>query len=150
MIALEALRKSDLFGGLSDDELLAVARIAREETCEAGTQIFAENEVARTVYVVREGRVAILVGVGLERQAVMSVVTKGGSFGWSALVAPYIRATTAKAVEKSRVVTIASEALHELRQGKCCAYYTVIERVAALAFNRLKETRLQLINLMYN
>ncbi len=47
MVGLEALRKSDLFEGLSDDELAAIAKMAREETYDVGTIIFRENEVRR-------------------------------------------------------------------------------------------------------
>ena len=45
MVGLEALRKSDLFEGLSDDELAAIAKMAREETYEVGRIIFKENDV---------------------------------------------------------------------------------------------------------
>ena len=54
MVGLEALRKSDLFEGLSDDELAAIAKMAREETYDTGATIFRENEVAKNLYIVRE------------------------------------------------------------------------------------------------
>jgi len=64
MVHLEALRKSEIFEGLTDDELAAIGKIAREETCEAAACICVENEVATKLDIVREGRVAILINIG--------------------------------------------------------------------------------------
>jgi DNA-binding Lrp family transcriptional regulator len=90
MVGLEALRKSDLFEGLSDDELAAIAKMAREETYDVGVVIFYENDPAKNVYIVREGRVAILIDIGRGKQTVIDTICRNGSFGWSAMVPPYI------------------------------------------------------------
>lgn len=150
MVALEPLRKSEVFEGLSDDELAAIARITREETYQAGTRIFAENDVAENLYIVREGRVAILIDIGRGRQTVIDTIVKGGSFGWSALVPPYILTGTAKAVETSTVIIIPGNELRELCRNNCQTCYTIMEKLATIISVRLKDTRLQLISLMYN
>lgn len=150
MVGLEILRKSDIFEGLSDDELAAIARIACEETYPAGAQIFAENEPATKLYLVREGRVAILIEIGRGQQTVIDTVMVNGSFGWSALVPPYILTGTAKAMERTRVVTIPSGVLRELCKQNCRTCYTIMEKLATIISGRLKDTRLQLISLLHS
>ena len=80
MVGLEALRKSDLFEGLSDDELAAIAKMARE-TYDVGTIIFRENGPAKDLYIVREDLVAILIHIGRGKQTVIDTVCRNGSFG---------------------------------------------------------------------
>jgi signal-transduction protein with cAMP-binding, CBS, and nucleotidyltransferase domain len=54
----------EIFESLTDDELAALGKLAREEIYEAGACICIENEVATKLYIVREGRVAILINIG--------------------------------------------------------------------------------------
>lgn len=150
MVGLEALRKSDLFEGLSDDELAAIAKMAREETYQVGATIFRENEVAKNLYIVREGRVAILIDIGRGKQTVIDTVVRNGSFGWSAMVPPYILTGTAQAMERTRVVVVNGQDLRALCHMNCATCYTIMEKLATIISGRLKDTRLQLISLMYS
>lgn len=148
MVGLEALRKCDLFEGLSDEELLLIAPLAHEETYEAGAVIFRENDPARDLYMVRDGRVAILINVGRNQQTVIDTIYPNRSFGWSGMVPPYIRTGTTRALVKTRVIAISGRDLQELCQGKYGTCYTIMEKLATIISRRLKDTRLQLIGLM--
>lgn len=149
MIGLEALRKSDLFEGLSDDELAAIARLAREETYGAGATIFRENDVAKNLYIVRDGRVAILIEIGRGKQTVIDTIGRNGSFGWSAMVPPYLLTGTAKTIERTRLIVLTGQDLRELCRINCATCYAIMEKLATIISSRLKDTRLQLIGLMY-
>ena len=149
MVGLEALRKSDLFEGLSDDELAAIAKMSREETYEVGAIVFREGEVAKNLYIVREGRVAILIDIGRGKQTVIDTICRNGSFGWSAMVPPYLLTGTAKTMERTRVIIITGRELRELCRMSCGTCYTIMEKLATIISVRLKDTRLQLINLMH-
>jgi len=149
MVGLEALRKSDLLEGLSDDELAAIAKMAREELYDVGAIIFRENEVAKSLYIVREGRVAILIDIGRGKQTVIDTVCRNSSFGWSAMVPPYVLTGTAKAMERTRVIVLTGQDMRELCRMNCGTCYTIMEKLATIISSRLKDTRLQLISLMY-
>ena len=149
MVGLEALRRSDLFEGLSDDELAAIAKMAREETYDVGTIIFRENSPAKDLYIVREGRVAILIDIGRGKQTVIDTICRNGSFGWSAMVPPYILTGSAKTMERTRVIIITGRELRELCRTSCGTCYTIMEKLATIISIRLKDTRLQLIGLMH-
>jgi CRP-like cAMP-binding protein len=150
MVGLEVLRKSDVFGGLTDEELYAVAKMSHEEVFEAGTEICAENDAARNLYVVIEGRVVVMVEIGRGRQAIVDTVTKGGSFGWSAIVPPYVLTGSAKAVDRVRLVVISGDDIRNLCRINCAMCYAIMEKLATIISRRLTETRLQLISLMYH
>lgn len=148
MVGLEALRKSDLLEGLSDEELLLIAKLAREEVYEAGAVIFHENEPARDLYIVREGRVAILIDIGRNKQTVIDTIYHNRSFGWSAMVPPYVRTGTTKTMTKTRVIALSGRDLQDLCQSKYGTCYTIMEKLATIISRRLKDTRLQLVSLM--
>ena len=150
MVPLEILRKSDVFSGLTDDELVAIAQLAHEETYEAGAQVFLEHGPARYLYLVVEGRVVIMINIARDRQAVIDTVSRGGSFGWSAMVPPYVLTGTAKAVDRVRVVAVPGDELRGMCRLNCTMCYTIMERLATLIARRLSETRLQLLSVMYH
>ncbi len=150
MIGLEALRKSDLFEGMSDEELLAIAKLAREEKYDAGSIIFLENNPAYHLYVVREGRVAILINIGRGKQTIIDTISRNGSFGWSAMVPPYTYTSTCRAVEPTRVIVLSGQELREFCSAHCSTCYTIMEKIAKIIASRLKDTRLQLVSLLHN
>ena len=83
-----------------------MAKIAREETFEPGAIVFKENDEATTLYIILEGRVAVLIDIGGGRKTNVDTITKGETLGWSAMVPPHTMTAAAKAVERTRVVAI--------------------------------------------
>jgi CRP-like cAMP-binding protein len=143
------LSESEVFEELGDDELTMVAQIARQETFEPGARIIAENDEAKDLYIVLQGRVAILIELGDGKQIVVDTVTKNGSFGWSAMVPPYTYTASAKCSEQTKVVAVPGSGLRDLCRGNCRTCYSIMERLATVISARLKDTRLQLISLLY-
>jgi hypothetical protein len=64
-------------------------------------------------------------------------------------VPPYILTGTAKTMERTRVIIITGRELRELCHMSCGTCYTIMEKLATIISVRLKDTRLQLISLMY-
>lgn len=149
MVGLDVLRKSDVFGGLTDEELYAVAQLARIEVYEPGHDILCENDNARNLYIVIEGRVVVMIEVGRGRQAIIDTVTRGGSFGWSAMVPPHVLTGSARAVDRVKLAAIAGDDVRGLCRINCAMCYAIMEKLATIISRRLTETRLQLISLMY-
>lgn len=149
MVSLDTLRLANIFEGLADDQLARVAKIAHEETIEPGKIIFKENDEAQDLYVVLEGRVAILIDIGGGKQTMVDTVTKGEPFAWSALVPPYMLTASAKTVERTRVLVMPGKEMHEFCLEDCRMCYTIMENLARTISTRLKDTRLQLISLMH-
>jgi CRP/FNR family transcriptional regulator, cyclic AMP receptor protein len=148
MVGLEVLRSSDLFGGLRDDELIGIARLACEVTYDVGATIFREGDLADNLYIVREGRVAVLINIRQGKLSVVDTVHNNASFGWSAMVPPYIRTGTTCTLEKTRLVIISGQDLRDMCRVESATCYTVMEKLATIISQRLKHTRLQLITSM--
>jgi len=149
MVSLDVLRQSNLLEGLTDEQLGQVAKIAREETFDPGSYIFRENDEAKTVYIVLEGRVAVLIDIGGGHSTMVDTVTRGETFGWSAMVPPHTMTASAKAVERTRVVAIPGREMRDFCQHDCHMCYMIMENLARTISIRLKDTRLQLTSLMH-
>lgn len=149
MVPMDLLRSSEVFDGLSDDELATVALMSTERAFAAGEEIFGEGQIAANLFIVAEGRVQIVIDIGRGRQTVVDTVTRDGSFGWSALVPPFTYTGAAKCSEPTRVVAVPGEELRALCMENCRICHTIMERLASIISARLKDTRLQLISLMY-
>jgi hypothetical protein len=59
MVPYRLLQGFDLFDGLNEDELKAIAALGHEENFDEGEVIFQEGAEARRVYLLLEGRVTL-------------------------------------------------------------------------------------------
>jgi CRP-like cAMP-binding protein len=149
MVTLDLMRNSEVFDGLSDDELAPIAKISHQQNFRAGDTVFNENDEAKSLFVVTSGRVAILIDIGKGRQTVVDTIIPDGSFGWSALVPPYFYTGSAKCLEPTQVLVVSGEELRGLCMDNCRICHTIMQRLASIISARLKDTRVQLISLMY-
>lgn len=144
----EMLRQTESLADLGDEELALIARISQLKTYEAGARIFSENDSAQDLYILTQGRVAMLVDIGQGRQAMMGTVGLHEFLGWPALVPPYAYAETARCVERTTVIVIPAAGLRELCQNNCDSCYTIMEKIAALISSQLKDARFQLTHIL--
>ena len=149
MVPLDLMRASEVFDGLSDDELAPIAKMAHLQSFGAGDLLFGENEEAKYLYTVTTGRVGILIDIGKGRQTVVDTIGPDRSFGWSALVPPYLYTGSAKCLEPTQVLVVPGEELRGLCLDNCRICHVIMERLASIISARLKDTRIQLISLMY-
>ena len=78
---METLRKVSLFEGLSDRELEAVARAAKERRFDTGDTVVVEGEGGVGFFVVAEGTARVE-----SRGKRLGTISRGGSFGEVALL----------------------------------------------------------------
>jgi CRP-like cAMP-binding protein len=149
MVPLDLLRNSEVFYGLSDDELAPIAKMSHQQVLHAGDLVFGENDEAKNLYIVISGRVGILIDIGRGRQTVVDTIGPNGSFGWSALVPPYFYTGAAQCLEATQALVVPGEELRGLCMDNCRICHTIMERLASIISARLKDTRVQLISLMY-
>lgn len=144
----EMLRQTEILTDLNDEELALIANVSHLRTYETGTRIFSENEEARELFILEQGRVSILVDIGQGRLATMGIVSPHSAFGWPALVPPYIYMDTARCAERTRVIAFPATVLRELCLNNCRACYSVMEKVTAVISSRLNDARFQLIHVL--
>jgi CRP-like cAMP-binding protein len=114
MIPIQLLRKVSIFEGLTDSQLERIAEICREETHPAGSLIIEEGEPAERLYVLREGRVALEMGVRMwperrVRQMRVETLNAGQPFGLSTLTDSDLRTMSARAVDRCRSIALGGQ-----------------------------------------
>ncbi|MFC2024814.1 ATP-binding protein [Chloroflexota bacterium] len=139
------LATSQLFEGLTDDELDRIAGFCSEEVYEAGTTIISEGEVANKLYIVEEGKVVLemtlRLGPGSGRQGNIDVVTKGQMFGWSAIAETQIFTMSARCVEETKLIALDGVGLRHLLEAEYHTGYKVMKRLVGVVSSRLRHAR---------
>jgi len=113
MIASTILREFPFFKDFSDDQLKKLSSLAKEETYQAGTQLYSNGDVARSLYLLREGKVALFmdnyIGPGKPpMQVTIDMITRGESMGWSAVVEPFLYTLSARCLEDTKLIAFDS------------------------------------------
>lgn len=142
----ETLANSEMFKGLSDDELEKVAVLGRVEIYEGGATLFTEGGTAEDIYVIELGKVAMDMSLsptpGVGKQATVETVTKGGACGMSALSGTPVYTLTARAVEPVRAVALDGHRLYNLLIEDPYLGYRIMARLATAISARLRNVRM--------
>ncbi|MFC1933151.1 cyclic nucleotide-binding domain-containing protein, partial [Chloroflexota bacterium] len=106
MSTIGALKRCELFLGLDNNDLQRIADLpsCQEKAYQSQGIIFEAGEDAKHLYVLEEGQVNLVVKIPagsshLPEQTLVHTITKGGIFGWSALVPPHIFTMSAMSKE---------------------------------------------------
>lgn len=149
---IEVLKRAEIFLGLEDSQLLKIASLpsCHIQHCKNGEGIFREGEVAAALYVLAEGEVKLAMKVPADSpyasgQAVVDRVTKGGVFGWSALVAPHILTLSACCTKDTKILVIGGTDLNELLDKEPRLGYEIMKGLVRVIGSRLRDTRRLLI-----
>jgi signal transduction histidine kinase len=141
----EILKESDLFHGLSDDELDKLPPLCREQVYKAGVVVFPEGGPCHTMYIVESGKVALEmnlhIGRATEESATIDVITQGGSLCCSGLIDPYILTATGRTLVTTTVIVLDTAQLKGLFQENPEIGCKVMNNVAKVVSSRLKHTR---------
>ena len=104
------LRGTELFSGLDDPTLAELAQRMGERTYPKGDIVFHEGDLGDRLFIVAEGLVKIFLTSPDGEEMVLSVVGPSGVFGELALIHRGQRSASARALEKTRLVSLEQEA----------------------------------------
>lgn len=149
MTITDTLKSSELFGDLETDHLEKVSVLCRGGSYREGMMIFKEGDEATEFYVLTEGRIALEMEVCPvpNRPAIptaVDVISKGESFGWSALVEPYVYTLSARCMTNCTVLAIKGDMLRKVMADNAGLGFELMKRLAQLISLRLTHTRLRL------
>jgi CRP-like cAMP-binding protein len=121
LLVIATLKRCEVFLGLDDSELQKIVALpsCQRKTYKPKETIFEAGEKAEHFYVLEEGQVNLLVKIptsesDMPEQTLVRTITRGGVFGWSALVPPHFRMMSAISKEDSKVVAIGGNELRTL------------------------------------
>jgi len=159
MISTEMLRRYPFFSCLSHDQLVTLAMAGEELYAEAGHYFFYEGDKLRSLFFLIEGKVDICVripdrnveqvvseqimGNFIAEHVTVSSISPGQIFAWSSIIPPNVSTASAKAVVPSRVVAFDCQELMQAFQDDCPFGYLMLQKVAGVLRQRLRDMRIQ-------
>lgn len=159
MISSELIRRYPFFSGLNLDQITALAAVADELTVEAGHYFFHEGDILSELFFVMDGKVDIAVSVPdrnhiqhiaeqimgnfVTEDVTVSSVGPGQLFAWSALIPPHVSTAGAKAIIPTRVLAFDNEDLSRIFQEDCNFGYLMLQKIANVIRQRLRDMRIQ-------
>jgi CRP/FNR family transcriptional regulator, cyclic AMP receptor protein len=143
----ELLGEVEALRPLSPEHRGTLAGCARNRVFAPGEQIMREGEPADAFYLVREGAVALETVVPGRGAITVETLHAGDLLGWSWLVPPYRTAFDARALGTAHLLDLDGACL----RGKCeqdpALGYAVLKILAVVFAERLRDTRLRLLDL---
>ncbi|NWF54689.1 MAG: cyclic nucleotide-binding domain-containing protein [Syntrophaceae bacterium] len=138
---LGALRRSPYFREMPAQKLEEMSRFFREDFFPGGSLLLEEKRPARRLFLLLQGAVAVSIRRGGEELIVEVHRKKGDLIGWSALVPPKQYTATAKALEDSRVLSIAGKDLEDFFRRHPSCGWLFLKKLSTLIATRLHRTR---------
>ena len=150
MIAVNLLKDFTFFKDFSTDQLKNLASLATEESHLAGEHMYQKGDAARSLFLVKEGKVVMFmdnyVGTGKPPMPVtVDIITKGESMGWSAVVEPYIYTLGAHCIENADFIAFDAIPLRKMMEKDTALGFRIMQAVAKVISTRLTHTRIILI-----
>ena len=141
------LREQRFFAGLNEEWLHLIAECGREINIKEGDFIFREGESADCFYLVLSGTVSIETAVPGQTPAIIQTVTAGELMGWSWLFPPYQWLYDARVIEAVHCIVFDGRLLRGKCEENAEMGYEFMKRFSAIFINRLKATRLQVLDM---
>ena len=150
MIAVNLLKEFAFFKDFSSDQLKKLSSVATKESHMAGEHMYQKGDAARSLFLVKEGKVVMFmesyVGTGKPPMPVtVDIITKGESMGWSAVVEPYVYSLGAHCIDNTDFISFDAIKLRKLMEKDAALGFRIMHEVAKVISTRLNHTRIILI-----
>jgi CRP/FNR family cyclic AMP-dependent transcriptional regulator len=144
---VELMQDLPALRALGPDHRVTIAGCAGNAAFGADDEIMREGDPADAFYVIRKGAVAIVTDVPGRGAVTLETLHAGDLLGWSWLLAPYRNEFGARALGTTHLLGFDAACL----RGKCDADpalgYDLLKLLAAGFAERLRDTRLRLLDL---
>jgi signal transduction histidine kinase len=141
----DALRSSEIFRGMTDEELDKLMPLCQEELYEAGAVMFCEGAQCNFVQTLKSGKVALETELAISRRgaerATIDVLSQGSSFCWSALMEPHILTSSGRCLEKTEILALDGEKLKALLDENPQMGCKVANNLVKVVASRLQHTK---------
>ncbi len=133
--------------GMEEEEMRRISECIKEVAGFTADQtIFRSGGVARCLYLIRRGDIALEVPISGTRSRIVTTLTGGDILGWSWMFPPYRWAFDARAMSATEAIVLDGESLRRHTAEDCKLGYQVVWRVAREMADRLQATRLQMLD----
>ncbi|HOO89731.1 MAG TPA: Crp/Fnr family transcriptional regulator [Syntrophales bacterium] len=140
---MDALSKSQLFGGVSEGHLKEIARIAVERHFDKGAMIFFDGDEGAGFYLVVTGAVKVYKLSSEGREQILHIVSEGGTIGAVPVFSGESYPANAQAIVESRLLFFSRTKFTDLITNNP----SLTMNILAILSMRLREFTIQIENL---
>ena len=141
------LKEHPFFQGLAQKYIELLVGCASNVRFDAGKLICTTGSPADHFFIVRSGKVAVEVNLPQLEPMTIETLEDGDVLGWSWLFPPHQWNFDSRAVNLVRAIALDAKCLREKCEDDHDLGYEMMRRFSAIMVDRLKATRLQLLDL---
>jgi CRP-like cAMP-binding protein len=149
MVKPITLERVNLFKGLAEQHLKLISKMFQRETIPTDTMIFGQGDSAEALYVLLSGSVSIKFKPHDGEIIHVTEIHEGDVFGWSAALGRDVYTSCALTSSASELVSIKGKDLRALCSSNPEIGVVILERLAAVIAERLKNTHRQVVELLW-
>lgn len=145
---LDLLKRSDIFNGLTEEQLARVIDLAQPQVFAEGQTILEEDQRGTRCYFMTAGRVDIEIRAPFPGRGPQKIATvkAGEMFGELSLVDGFLRSASARAIEPTEVLAFDNSALEGLMDDDPRIGYRIMRNIANVLSARIRTTNMKLRN----
>jgi CRP-like cAMP-binding protein len=147
-MTLETLNALPLFQGVASEDLNLLADLVRRETFAEEAVIFEQGARAGKLYILVSGKVEIRFKPEDGEVLTVALIERGGVFGWSAALGRDKYTSCAVTIDESSVLGIEGDHLRQLCEDHPETGVVILERLAGVIAERLRNTHQHVISLL--
>jgi len=141
----DTLRYSEIFSGLTEEELDSLLPLCTVECHRAGSEVFCEGDQCVHLQTLKSGKVALETELALSRssteRATIDVLSEGNCFCWSALMEPHVLTSTGRCLQDTEIISVDGERLQALMDANPHIGYKISNNLVKVVASRLKKTK---------
>ncbi len=138
--AAELLRSSELFAGLTPEEVREIIHVSERCALDQGEWLFEEGESAEALYVVDAGELEVLTRTDVGEQVVLAELASGEVVGEMSIIGGGTRSASVRTMSAAELFRLSREAFKALRDQDRPAAYKIIVRLAETLGQRRRQT----------
>ncbi|OGO17755.1 MAG: hypothetical protein A2Z14_06755 [Chloroflexi bacterium RBG_16_48_8] len=143
------LGKVPFFTGLSKQDVELLSKKFAPVSCPCGTVIFRQGDNANRLYILLSGHVSIQFKPHDGEVIPVAEISTGDVFGWSAALGRAVYTSCAVTTSDSKALSIRGQDLRDLCKTHPETGVLILERLAAVIAERLKNTHQKVVELLW-
>lgn len=136
---IRLLKGIPIFAGLSNEELEKISSLCTQKDYEKGSIVVKEGDLARELYIVKEGAVEIVKGAGSSDEHSLARLWEGDCFGEMALIDIQPRSASVRTTRDSVIFALSNRDFLKLYQWKLHTYTMIVLNIAKEISRRLRK-----------
>lgn len=150
MVPATILKEFAFFKGFNEEQLYKLSVLASEENFLAGAHMYKNGDIAKSLYLIKEGKIVLYIDnyMGPNKppmQVTVDMISSGEAMGWSAVVEPYLYTLSALCIDDAKAIVFNAVGLRKLMDEDSAAGFKIMRAVSKTIANRLTHTRIILV-----